>query len=259
MIRFVHFFNYAEGVSVEEGESWYLERHVPEARKLPGLVRYCSWRGIDPGIPYPGSGAPTPFDQFVRRSELIFEDLETGLKAVTAASDLWKPSAEGSPGFREFECMFLEQEPQFNLLRDAPQQQYKYMTMPVWWPKGRPEADETAEIFVDTYCLAYRDDVSVTDGEDWYLGHHTREGKQLPGMMHYQTWKAIPVPEDPGSPINPNKWYRLTELGMNPETYRRNMVHEETRINFTQSHLGRVMGSWMNIGVKLDQPDEFLS
>jgi hypothetical protein len=72
--------------------------------------------------------------------------------------------------------MFLEEEPEYDLLRDAPQQQYKYATLPLWWPHGRPIADEQQEIFVNSYCLAYRDDLPTADAEDWYLGHHTREG-----------------------------------------------------------------------------------
>lgn len=258
MIRFVHLFNYPEGVSLDDGEAWYLGEHVPQVRKLPGIVRYRSWRQVDVGIPYPGSGSPTPFDQFVRRTELCFEDAETGLEAIRASRSLWIPSREGSPGFREFECMFLEEEPQYNLLRDAPPQHYKYMTLPLWWPKGQPEIDETAPIFINSYCLAYRPDISIADGEDWYLGHHTREGKQLPGMRHYRTWKTICVPEDSISPLQPNKWFRLTELGMSPEAYRATMVDSETRIRFTPSPLGNVIGGWLNISIKLELVEDLL-
>ena len=51
MIRFVHIFNYAEGVSKEDGEEWYLGTHVPEARRLPQLLAYRSWLGIVSGVP----------------------------------------------------------------------------------------------------------------------------------------------------------------------------------------------------------------
>jgi hypothetical protein len=167
MIRFVHIFNYAEGVSKEDGEKWYLGEHVPQAKKLPGVQRYLSWRAVEPPpIPYPSPGAPTPFDQFVRRSELWFEDLEAGLKALKSNPSLWAPSQKGTPGFGEFECMLLEEEPQYNLLRDAPPQHYKYMTLQLWWPKGKPEVDENAEIFIDSYCIAYSPNVTIAQGED---------------------------------------------------------------------------------------------
>jgi len=258
MIRFVHLFNYAEGISKEEGEKWYLNEHVPQARKLPGVVRYRSWPGIGPLIPYPSAGAPTPHDQFVRRSELCFEDLEAGLQALKANPSLWAPSKQGVLGFREFECMFLEEEPQYDLLRDAPNQHYKYMTLPLWWPKGRPVVDENAEIFIDSYCISYPPDMPVADGEDWYLGHHTREGKQLPGMKHYRTWKTIYVTEEMEPHLQLNKWFRLTELGMSVEAFHATMVNDETRIRFTPSPLGNVLAGWLNIDIKLDLVEDLL-
>ncbi len=261
MIRFIHIFNYAEGVPSTDGEVWYLDKHVPEVKRLPGIVRYRSWKQWDAGIPYPSPGAPTPFDQFVRRTELCFEDARQGISAVMNNSQLWKPSEKGVPGFREFECMFLEEEPEFNLLQDVPYQHYKYMTLPLWWPKGRPQVDENEEIFIDNYCISYAPDISWADGEDWYLGHHTREGKQLSGMRHYKTWRTIRVPEQPDSPLKPNKWARLTELGMSPTAFKATMVNEDTRIRFTPSQLrpAGVLGGWLNISIRLDQYDDLLT
>ena len=65
MIRFVHIFNYAEGVSTDDGEAWYLGEHVPQARKLPGVVRYRSWKQFDNGIPFPNAGVPAPFGNVI--------------------------------------------------------------------------------------------------------------------------------------------------------------------------------------------------
>ena len=259
MIRFVHFFNYSANISVGDGEKWYLYEHVPRVKRLPGVVGYISWRAIDPGIPYPHPASPTPFNQFVRRSELIFKDISAWHQAITIDPDLWTASEEGKPGFREFECMLLNEEPQFNLLRDAPPQQYKYMTLPLWWPTGRPKVDPNAEIFIDTYCIQYNPKISEDIGEDWYLGHHTREGKQLPGMKHYKTWKTVYVPEDiESSFLKVNKWYRLTELGMSIEAFHATMVTKETRIRFTPSPFGNVIGDWLNIGIKLDDVQDFM-
>ena len=166
MIRFVHIFNYTDGTSLEDGEKWYLGEHVPAVRKLPGIQRYISWRAIvPPPVPYPSPGAPTPFDQFARRSELWFENYEAWEYAYKQNPSLWMHPSKVAPGFKELEHMFLEVEPQYNLLQDAPPQHYKYMTLPLWWPKGKPEIDETAEIFTDTYCISYRPDLSFADGE----------------------------------------------------------------------------------------------
>lgn len=260
MIRFVCLFNYAEGIPEQDGETWYLNEHVPLVKRLPGMMRFRSWKQWDAGIPFPSAGAPTPFDQFIRRTEMCFENDEQGIEAVLAAGQLWIPSAEGVPGFREFECMFLTEEPEFNLLQDAPQQQYKYMTLPLWWPQGRPQVDDNEPIFIDSYCFFYTPGIAFEDGEDWYLGHHTREGKQLPGMRHYKTWRTIRVPERRDSLLKPNKWARLTELGMSPATYKATMVNEDTRIRFTPSPARPrgVLGGWMNISIRLDEYDDFL-
>ncbi len=262
MIRFVHVFNYPAGISRADGERWYLGTHVPAVRKLPGVRRYRSWQQIEVGIPYPSAGAPTPFDQFVRRTELCFDDYDAWRQAYRGNPGLWTPGRERAAGFGPFECMFLEEEPQYDLLRDAPPQHYKYMSLQLEWPKGPPEIDYDAEIFIDSYCFAYGPKVTFQQGEDWYLGHHTREGKQLPGMKHYRTWKTIRVPEEQGAPFQPNKWSRLTELGMSPAAYIADMVTEQTRIRFTPSPFGGIfpdiIGAWLNISIKLPQVEDFL-
>ncbi len=106
----------------------------------------------------------------------------------------------------------------------------------------------------------YTDGVSVNDGETWYLGHHTREGKQLPGVKHYCTWQTIRVPQDPASPLHPNRWFRLTELGLvSFDAYRTTMVDDETRLRFTPSPLSRVIGDWRNIFIKPPLVEDLLA
>jgi hypothetical protein len=94
MIRFIHHFNYPSGVSRADGEAWYLGTHVPLIRELPGVVRFRSWRQIDVGISYPSAGAPTPHNQFVRRTELCFEDHEAWQTAYRSAAQLWSRAPE---------------------------------------------------------------------------------------------------------------------------------------------------------------------
>ncbi|MGH8598233.1 MAG: hypothetical protein ACREXT_16390 [Gammaproteobacteria bacterium] len=259
MIRFVHLFNYPSGVALADGEGWYLGEHVRRVGELPGVRRYRSWRQVEVGIPYPSAGAPSPFNQFVRRTELCFDDIDAWQRAFKAAPQLWNRAQAGKPGFGEFECMLLHEQPEFDLLRDAPPQHYKYISLQLWWPKGRPESDEAEEIFIDSYCFFYAPKIKFADGEDWYLGHHTREGKQLPGMRHYRTWPTIRVPDDPSAPFQLNRWARLTELGMAPKAYIANMVNDETRIRFTWSPLGNVIGGWINISIKPNQFEDFLA
>ena len=265
MIRFVHIFNYAEGVSEKDGENWYLHTHVPQVKKLPGIVRYRSWKQWETGLPFPSFGLPSPFNQFVRRTELCFADKVTGINTILENANLFASSSKGNPGFREFECMFLEEEPEYNLLQDVPPQHYKYITLQLMWPKGLPSVDPNEDIFIDTYFFQYIPGIPWWVGEDWYLGHHTREGKQLPGMRHYRTWRVIHIKDLPlDLPIKPNRWARLTELGMSPNAFRTTMIDDATRVRFTPSPVGpgntviNWSQDWRNVSIKLDQYEDLL-
>lgn len=243
LVRFLCFFNYPEGVSAEDGDKWYFSQHVPEAKKLKGLVRFRTWKALPPIKMW----TYDPYDRFARVSELAFENLEYALHATTRNPGLWALGADKA-GFREIESILLDEEPQYDLLKDVPVQQYKYMQVP---PKytGEPEVDQSDDNFLDIYMFNYK--VPVVDGEDWYLGHHVREGrimKQL-GRRHYQTWKSITAPEEQGSTLRPNRFYRITELGL-ADWYRgapRPGGPPKSALVFTRSPLGEVIGEWRNI------------
>jgi len=46
ILRWLIIFKYPEGVSLEEGDHWYLNTHVPEALQQPGLIRFFSYKVI---------------------------------------------------------------------------------------------------------------------------------------------------------------------------------------------------------------------
>ena len=48
VLRWVTMIRYPEGVSVEDGEKWFLEVHAKEAAKQPGLLKFVSYRVADP-------------------------------------------------------------------------------------------------------------------------------------------------------------------------------------------------------------------
>jgi len=220
MIRFVQIFNYAEGISLDDGEKWYLDTHVPKVRNLTGVKKCISWQASEQ---HPRSRDPEMFKRYVRRTDLYFETLAEGLKIVQNNAILWAPSLESEPGFRESECMFLDEEPQYDFLRDVPIQQYKYMNNPLNFTGGDPEWVDDDDFLYWVYFFNYRTDISIadskewiTEGEDWYLGHHVREGKIMKqlGKRHYKTWKTLRVPSESASPLLRDRWYRLTELGI---------------------------------------------
>jgi hypothetical protein len=253
VVRFLHFFNYPATMSAEEGDKWYFSQHVPQAKRLRGLVRYRTWRGLPPIKMW----TYDPYDRFVRVSELAFESLEQCLQATTRNPELWALATGDKPGFRELECMMVDEEPQYDLLKDVPVQQYKYMQQPAKFT-GEPEYDEADDTFLDIYMFNYK--VSNFDGEDWYLGHHVREGRIIKtlGRRHYQTWKGLTVPDEQGSALKPNRFYRITELGL-ADWYRgkpRPGGTPKSTLTFTRSPLGEVIREWRNILIEPSQVED---
>jgi hypothetical protein len=50
--RWMMMIRYPEGVSLEEGERWYLEVHAQEAKTMPGLLRFVSYRSDQPDVDF---------------------------------------------------------------------------------------------------------------------------------------------------------------------------------------------------------------
>jgi len=258
VVRFIYLFNYPEGISVEESEKWFFDEHVPAVKKMPGIVRYNTWKGLPPIRMWTFD----PYDRFVRLVELVFSGMEDCLSATVRNPELWRSGVEGRPGFRELECLMLDEEPQYNLLKDIPVQQFPYLSNPAKYTSGKMLEDDFDDVIIDVYMFNYNLKVSQTEGEDWYLGHHVREGrisKRL-GNKHYQTWKTLKVSEEAGSALKPNRFYRLTELGLPPYALQDPPANAElpAMLAYTQSPFGKVIGEWRNILIDPDKPQDLL-
>lgn len=230
MIRFVFLFNYPRGVSPADGEKWYLGKHLEDVKKVPGVRRYTSYQRVDPPDTIQPVMGPKE-DQYERRSELWFDNY----RAWEASRHLWVAAKEGEAGFRLFDCVFAPVEEEYDLLRDCPPQHIKFIANPIQWRGGKPpDIEETEDFFVYSYLVARRPDVSIYWQDEGYMGHHTREGKQMPGMKHYRTWMAAKVPEQPaGSLLKLQRWYRLTELGMCFSNFYNTMLNPQIGVLFT--------------------------
>jgi hypothetical protein len=92
ILRWITIIRYPEGVSVEDGEKWFLEIHAKEAVKQPGLLKFVShlaWEnpggGGIPGMPPPGAmGMPMMPERpsWVRMCEYWYTDFDAWRKAV---------------------------------------------------------------------------------------------------------------------------------------------------------------------------------
>ena len=210
------------------------------------------------GIPYPSSGAPTPFNQFVRRTELYFDDLEAWQHAYRSNPHLWDTASERTPGFGPFESMLLDEEPQFDLLRDAPQQHYKYMSLQLWWPNGVPEIDEDEEIFIDSYCLFYRPRISCAMAR-------TGTSATIRARASSSRDAALSAPGAQFAPpgarlaVSTRPLVSAYRVGDGTRGIYREHGERRTRIRFTWSpHGAMVIGGWLNISPKQKVVDDFL-
>ena len=176
------FFNYANGVSLDDGEAWYHGPHAQELKSIPGVQRYRSWRALK--VPENISRVMSPpEDDYVRRSEVWFDSYE----AWEASRECWVASQDGAPGFRGLDAIFVADEPEYDLLRDVPPEHYKYIAWPIQWRGGvPPEVEDSGDTVLYSYFVRRPAHVSSAKADDWYLGHHTREGKQMPSIQTLQ-------------------------------------------------------------------------
>lgn len=133
VIRWVQAIKYPDGVSVEEGEKWFLEVHAKEALNQSGLLKFISYRCLErsgmPSIPdmalpegmaYPGKGkqageGPTTW---VRIVEYWYTDFDAWKEAVIASPpEYTPPSWGGKYPFVEMASTFIDYKPDVDFLK----------------------------------------------------------------------------------------------------------------------------------------------
>lgn len=260
-VRFVYMFSYPKDVAKEDAEKWYLEEHVTAVKNLPGVIGFRSWKALPPIAMWTFD----PYDRFDRLSEVVFEDMESCLNGTVRNPGLWRSGAQEAPGFRELECVMLDEKPQYDLLRDIPVQQYKYISNPGRYTKGKMVDVDDDDVIMDIYMFNYDPKFTFEEGEDWYLGHHVREGritKRL-GHRHYQTWKPLRVTVDEDCVLQPNRFWRFTELGLpgyavDPRKMNLQPGERPALMTYTQDPRGQVIGEWRNILIDPDQAEDLM-
>lgn len=112
ILRWYCLIKYPDGVSLEEGERWYLNVHSQEVKHQTGLLRYVSHRTIaDPPI-------NTPWHRLV---ELWYEDFAAWRKAVIDSPPHYTPPPWGKQEpFVDMVCNFLRYKPDVDFLKDNP-------------------------------------------------------------------------------------------------------------------------------------------
>jgi hypothetical protein len=134
ILRWVTVFRYPEGVSVEEGDTWYVNVHAPEVMRQPGLTRFFSYRVIPSQVPVQ-KGVSTflhPQSQvssnWHRVSELWYEDSNGWVESVlTSLPGYSKPpwaKYDQYPFFEpgvDFASMFILERPSDDWMKTVSQ------------------------------------------------------------------------------------------------------------------------------------------
>jgi hypothetical protein len=111
ILRWYQVFKYPEGVSTEEGDSWYLKTHAAEVQEQPGLLRYVSHRKL----------ADAPFSTpWQRVSELWYEDFAAWREGLKLAQRCRPPRWGGTFPFVEMVSVFVGYKPDVDFLKDSP-------------------------------------------------------------------------------------------------------------------------------------------
>lgn len=76
MLKIVALFSPADGVSIEDFEHWYLNKHVQDACKIPNLRKYTIHR-VHPSF--------EKASEYFRLAELSFDDLASAEDALSSA------------------------------------------------------------------------------------------------------------------------------------------------------------------------------
>ena len=118
MLRWYTFTKYPQGVSLQEGDDWFVNVHSKEVLQQPGLIGYFSARAVQ----FPGKPAAT----WVRQSELWYEDFNGWKKSV-----IDKPPKYTKPPWAkydkypflepyvDFTSTFIAERPDIDYLKEA--------------------------------------------------------------------------------------------------------------------------------------------
>jgi hypothetical protein len=112
ILRWYRLIKYPDGVSLKDGEKWYLDVHSKEACHQPGLLRYISHRVLeDPPI-------DTPWH---RVEEMWYENFDAWRKAVIDSPPGYTPPPWAKePPFVDSVSNFIKYKPDVDYLKDNP-------------------------------------------------------------------------------------------------------------------------------------------
>jgi len=105
-LRWIVFFRYPKGVTLEQGDAWYADVHAKETAKLPGVKRYVLYKALSERAEYP------------RVAELWFDDYAAWKKAFLPVPNFTPPAWGGKGLFVDAISMFVGENPDVDFIND---------------------------------------------------------------------------------------------------------------------------------------------
>jgi hypothetical protein len=118
ILRWLCVFKYPQGISLEEGEKWYLNVHSQEVKQQPGLLKYVSHRSITVPKHEKHGPFPTPWQ---RVEELWYEDFAAWRNAnIESPPGYTRPTWGKEEPFVDMVSIFVGYKPDVDFLKDNP-------------------------------------------------------------------------------------------------------------------------------------------
>lgn len=181
MIKKVFAFSHPDDAPFEESESRYLDHHAQLAKKIPGIIKYVSYKSIN--IPDSELFLKPPF---YRLTEIWWDSMDS-LKATAGTpqvksvlKDNFRP--DGAPRFKDFRDVTLEGE--MNLLRPGTSHRETMNEL-----GGKPTIKAV-------FAMNYPEGTSQEKGEAWYFNQHVPLAAKMPGLLRYVTYTTTMAPGD---------------------------------------------------------------
>lgn len=105
-LRWIVFFRYPEGVTLEQGDAWYGDVHAKEVARLPGLRKYALYSTVSAAAAYP------------RVAEMWFDDYAAWKDAFIPVPRFTAPAWGGQGLFVESISMFVGENPDVDFIND---------------------------------------------------------------------------------------------------------------------------------------------
>jgi len=173
-------------VPLAQFDPWYQAVHAMECMNLfgPWMRRYVSWRAR---VPCPDAQARNYYPG--RYTEIWYDSVEAFREANPFGRSYSSAPWPGGLSRSDHATARL-------LIPAMPTEDFL----------GKPAPTVSSKPFRWLFMLGYPEGVDAAKADEWYLRVHTQEAKNLPGLLRYVSYHAVP-----NSPLR-SQYVRMSEM-----------------------------------------------